>query len=138
MANTLSLHMLLDSDRLIEPNFDSWYRKLKIILEHERILYILMDQGPEESVVNAPCTMRDTYMKWLNDLMIVRCMMRAAMNDELSHKFKNMQLEDMIQILNESFSIPKDAERHKTSCVVFNAHMREGASVFDHVLYMIE
>ena len=138
MANTLSLHMLLDSDKLIEPNFDSWYRKLKIILEHERILYILTDQGPEESAVNAPCTMRDTYMKWLNDLMIVRCMIRAAMNDELSHKFEDAQSEEIIQMLNESFGTLEDAERHKTSCAVFNAHMREGASVTDHVLYMIE
>ena len=41
-------------------------------------------------------------------------------------------------MLNESFSIPEDIERHKTSCAVFNVRMREGASVTDHVLYMIE
>ena len=41
-------------------------------------------------------------------------------------------------MLNESFSIHEDAERYKTSCIVFNACMREGASVIDHVLYMIE
>ena len=44
IANTLSLHMLLDSDKLTESNFDSWYQKLKIILEHERILYVLTDR----------------------------------------------------------------------------------------------
>ena len=77
-------------------------------------------------------------MKWLNDCTTVHCMVRAALNDELSRKFKDAQPEEMIQILNESFSIPKDTERYKTSCVVFNAHMQEGASVTDHVLYMIE
>ena len=41
-------------------NFDSWYRKLKIILEHERILYVLTDEALEESAVNAPHAMRDT------------------------------------------------------------------------------
>ena len=41
-------------------------------------------------------------------------------------------------MLNESFDTPEDAERHKTSYAVFNARMREGASVTDHVLYMIE
>ena len=65
MANTLSLHLLLDSDKLIGPNFDSWYRKLKIMLEHERILYVLTDQVLEEPVANAPRATRDTYMKWL-------------------------------------------------------------------------
>ena len=89
MANTLSLCSLLDSDKLIGPNFDSWYQKLKIVLEHERILYILMDQAPEEPAVNAPCVARDTYIKWLNDRTIVRCVIKAAINDELSHKFED-------------------------------------------------
>ena len=41
-------------------------------------------------------------------------------------------------MLNESFSTHEDAERHKTSYTVFNARMREGALVIDHVLYMTE
>ena len=44
----------------------------------------------------------------------------------------------MIQMLNESFDTHEDAKRHKISCAVFNAHMREGASIIDLVLYMIE
>ena len=64
--------------------------------------------------------------------------MRAAMNDELSRKFEDTQSEEMIQILNESFGTSEDVERQKTSCAVFNAHMWEGVSVTDHVLYMIK
>ena len=60
MANTLSLRSLLDSDKLIGPNFDSWYRKLKIMLEYEKILYVFTDQAPKESAANAPRTPRDT------------------------------------------------------------------------------
>ena len=82
-----------------------------------------MDQTPEELATNAPRAMRDTYMKWLNDRMTVHCVMRVAMNDELSHKFEDVQPEEMIQILNESFDTPKDVKRHKISCVVFNARM---------------
>ena len=122
MANILSLHSLLDSNKLIGPNFDSWYQKLKIILEHERILYVLTDLAPEESVANALRATRDTYLKWLSDRTTVHCIMRTAMNDEFSHNFVT----------------PEDAERHKISYAVFNACMREGASVTDHVLYMIE
>ena len=44
----------------------------------------------------------------------------------------------MLQILNESFGTPDDVERYKTSCAIFNAQIREEASVTDHVLYMIE
>ena len=123
MANTISLRMLLDGDKLTRPNFDSWYRKLKIVLEHERILYVLMNEAPEEPATNAPRAARDTYMKWLNDCTTVRCMMRAAMNDELSHKFEDAESEEIIKILNESFSTPEDVERHKTSYAVFNVRM---------------
>ena len=44
----------------------------------------------------------------------------------------------MLQILNESFDMSDDIERHKISCAIFNTRMREGASVTDHVLCMIE
>ena len=44
----------------------------------------------------------------------------------------------MLQILNKSFGTADDVERYKTSYAIFNARMREGASVTDHVLYMIE
>ena len=53
MATTLSLQSLLDNDKLMGPNFNSWYRKLKIILEHERILYVVTDPVPEEPAPNA-------------------------------------------------------------------------------------
>ena len=65
------------------------------------------------------------------------CVMRVAMNDKLSCKFEDAQSEVIIQILNESFDSPKDVERHKTSCTVFNARIREGALVTNHVLYMM-
>ena len=87
---------------------------------------------------NTPRIARDTYMKWLNDRMTVHCMMRAAMNDEFSRKFEDTQSEEIIQMLNEFFDTPKDAERHNTSYAVFNARMREETSVTDHELYMIE
>ena len=64
--------------------------------------------------------------------------MRASMNDEFNQKFKEAQSEEMLQVLRDSFGTPGDVERHKTSCIIFNAQMSEGASVTDHVLYMIE
>ena len=63
MATSLLLRSVLDNDKLVEPNFSSWYRKLKIILEHERILYVIIDPVPEEPAVNACGTVRDTYQK---------------------------------------------------------------------------
>ena len=44
----------------------------------------------------------------------------------------------MFQVLEDAFGTPDDMERHKTSCAIFNAKMRDGASITDYVLYMIE
>ena len=48
MATNMSLRSLLDNDKLMGPNFDSWYRKLRIVLEHEKIIYVINDPVPEE------------------------------------------------------------------------------------------
>ena len=61
MATTLSLRSLLDNDKLMGPNFDSWYQKLKIILQHEWIFYVVTDPAPEEPAPNARGAVRDTY-----------------------------------------------------------------------------
>ena len=66
------------------------------------------------------------------------CIMLAAISDEFSHRFEMAQPKDMLQVLKDAFGTSDDVKRHKTSCAIFNAKMRDGASVTDHVLYMIE
>ena len=138
MTTMLSLRSLLDSDKLNGSNFNSQFRKLKIILEHERILYILNDPTPELPNANTYSSERDTYQKWLYDRTSTRCIMLAAMNDKIGCRFENAQSEEIIQVLSESFGTPDDVERHKTSYAIFNVRIRDGVPITDHVLYMIE
>ena len=64
--------------------------------------------------------------------------MLAMMNNEFSCIFEETQSEDNLQVLKESFDTPDDVKRYKISCTIFNSRIREGASIVDHVLYMIE
>ena len=64
--------------------------------------------------------------------------MLAAMSNEFSHRFEMTQSKNMLCVLKDAFGTPDDVDRHKTSCAIFNAKMWDGASVTDHVLYMIE
>ena len=138
MASNPSLRSILENDKLKEPNYDSWYRKLKIVLEHERILYVISDPAPEVPAQNARQAVKDAYQKWLNDCITMRCIILASMSDELSRRFESAQSEEILQALGDSFGTPDDVERHKASCAIFNTRMKEGASITDHVLYMIE
>ena len=97
-----------------------------------------MNPAPKELAPNAQGAVWDTYLKWLNDRTTVRYIMWAFMNDEFSQKFEEAQSEEMLQVLRNFFGTLDDVEQHKASCIVFNIWMREGASVTDHVLYMIE
>ena len=138
MLTSLSLRSLLDNDKLTGHNFDSWYRRLRIVLEYERISYVLTDPAPEVSAANAQDSVRDAYQKWIFDRTTVRCIMLSIMNDEFSRIFKETQPADIIQVLKDSLGIPDDVERYKMSCTIFNAKIREGVAVTNHVLYMIE
>ena len=60
------------------------------------------------------------------------------MNDKFSHKFKKAQPMKILQMLKESFITLDDVEQHKTSCAIFNPCTREGTSIINHVLYLIE
>ena len=64
--------------------------------------------------------------------------MWVVMNYEFSCKFKDAQPEKMLQVLNKSFDTLDDIERYKINYAIFNFRMRDGASVIDHVLYMIK
>ena len=60
--------------------------------------------------------------------------MLAVMNDEFSCKFEEAQLDEILQKLKKSFSMPDDVEWYKVSYVIYNARMPNGGSVTDHVL----
>lgn len=137
MTSNLSLCSLLESDQLIGSNFNSWLRKLKIVLEYKRILYILTDPALEQPASNSHATIKDTYQKWISDQTMIRCIMLDMINDEFSHRFENAHPKEMIQVLNKSFGILDNIKRHKTSYAIFNARMRDGATIIEYVLYMI-
>ena len=138
MSTSLSLRSLLDNEKLTGPNFDSWYRRLRIVLGHERISYVIIDPTPEVLAANARGPVRDAYQKWISDRTTVRCIMLAAMNDEFSRKFEEAQPDEILQKLKKSFDTPDNVERYKVSCAIYNGKMSNGASITDHVLYMIE
>ena len=109
-----------------------------IVLEHEWILYVIIDPTPEIPLADAHGSIRDTYSKWIFGWTIVRCIMLATMNDEFNHRFEEAQPDEILQKLKESFGMLDDVEWYKVSCAIYNAKMPNGGSVTDHVLYMIE
>ena len=96
MARSLSLRSLLDSDKFMGSNFDNWYRKLRVVLELEKILYMIMDLVPKVLTLNTNTMVRDTYQKWLNDCTIVYYIVRVAMSNKFSCKVIDTQSKEIL------------------------------------------
>ena len=47
MPSSLSLRDILDANKLTEPNYVDWLRNLRIILNQEKVSYIIDSSGPD-------------------------------------------------------------------------------------------
>ena len=77
------LHSLFDNDLFIEPNFDRWYQKLRIVLEHEWILNMIIDPALDVPTSDIHDAIKGTYQKWPNDHIMVWYFLRAVKNINL-------------------------------------------------------
>ena len=71
MARYPLLYLLFDGDLFIGLNFDRWYQKLQIVLEHEWNLNMIMDLAPDVSTSNTHDAIKGSYQKWPNDHITV-------------------------------------------------------------------
>ncbi|KAK9125081.1 hypothetical protein Scep_013927 [Stephania cephalantha] len=134
--NPLSLRSILEKDKLYGTNFLDWFRNLRIVLKHERKLYVLDAPIPEDPPANATKVVKDAHNKHINDSTDVACIMLATMVPELQKDMKLMEAYDMAIMLKEMFQQQARQERFETVKNLHSCKMTEGASVSPHVLKM--
>ena len=83
MASSLSLRNILDTNKLIGPNYVDWLRNLKIVLNSEKLAYFLDTPSIAPLGEDAIEEDRATYKMWQNDSLSVKCIILASMNNEL-------------------------------------------------------
>ena len=70
MASSLSLQKILDSNKLIDPNYVDWLRNLKIVLTQEKLSYIFDISEPQEDRDDTTEEEVFTYRMWKNDSLM--------------------------------------------------------------------
>ena len=135
--NTLSLRSVLEKDKLSGTNFLDWYRNLRIVLKHEKKLYVLEQPIPDQPAANAPRADKDAFKKHQDDALDVGCLMLATMISELQKQHENMDAYDMIVHLKKLYQEQARQERYDVSKSLFGCKMAEGSPVGTHVLKMI-
>jgi len=85
------LRSIIDKEKLSETNFLDWHRNLRIVLKHEKKLYVHDELVHEEAPPSgASRANRDAYSKHANDVVDVLCIMLATMTSELQKQHENM------------------------------------------------
>ncbi|XP_045801273.1 AUGMIN subunit 7-like isoform X1 [Trifolium pratense] len=136
-SGNLSLQSLLENDKLSITNFPEWYSNLRIVLKHEKKLYVLEQKLPELPAATAPKADKDAYKKHFDDAHDIGCLMLATMNSELQKQHENMEAYDMIMHLKMLYKEQARYERIEVSRALFRCKLAEGNPVGPHVLQMI-
>jgi len=69
---------------------------MRIVLTHEKKLYVLDEPIPEAPPAGAPAAQRNAHTRHVNDSMEVSCIMLATMTLELQKQHEEMTVVDMI------------------------------------------
>ena len=125
MASSLSLRGILDSNKLIGPNYVDWLTNLKSVLTQEKLSYILDIPEPQEVGDDATAEEVSTYRMWKNDSLTVRCIILASMSNELQRQHESMDTQSILN-LKELYGEQSRTARYEISKQLFHARMIEG------------
>jgi len=116
MTSNASINILkaiIEKEKLSETNFLDRHQNLRIVLKHEKKLYVLDEPLPE---AEPPARdQSDAYSKHLNDVVQVSCIMLATINFELENQLENMTTFDMIKHVKTLYEEQARHERFDVS-----------------------
>ena len=138
MASSLSLRSILDSNKLIGPNYVDWLRNLRIVLSSEILSYVIDTPSLEALEEDTFEEEKTTYKMWQNDTLSIKCIILASMTNELQRQHESMDTHSILLNLKELYGEHSRTARYEISKKLFCARMTEGSSVQNHVLMVID
>ncbi|RVW12267.1 hypothetical protein CK203_115446 [Vitis vinifera] len=136
--SSLSLRSILETSKLVGANYDDWYRNLRIVLMHEKLINII-----DKPAITAPADTNDaeatkTYQKYLEECLSAKCIMLASMSPELQRQHEDMEPPAIIEHLKKMYSGQSRTARYQLSKALFRSSLAVNAQVGPHVLKMID
>ncbi|XP_045795669.1 uncharacterized protein LOC123890163 [Trifolium pratense] len=115
----LSLRGILESEKLVGSNYDDWYRSLRIVLMHEKLIDII-----DKPAVVAPVDLNDneatkTYEKYLEQSLTAKCIILASMSSNLQRQHEDMNPPEIIEHLKKMYGGQSKTARYQLSKTQF-------------------
>ncbi|XP_024027517.1 uncharacterized protein LOC112093412 [Morus notabilis] len=129
---------LLASQILNGENFVKWKSNMNILLICENYHFIVKEDCPPVPPANAAWALAERYDRWINANNKARCYLLAAMNEVLRTQHEGLaSAKEIMDTLQRMFGRPSDSARHAAVKAVMNDRMKNGSSVREHMLKMI-
>ncbi|XP_075515839.1 uncharacterized protein LOC142550645 [Primulina tabacum] len=114
------------------------FRNLKIVLDSERIAYVLDKKPPKETALDIIRTELANLEKWWDHDLQAKSYMLASMSNELHRRFEEaVNAADILLHLKELYVVQTRLERHATVKELTTTRLRDGTSVHEHGVRMI-
>ena len=133
-----ALVTILGKNKLNGDNYTSWKNEMNTILVVEDLKFVLSELKPDTPATNAPKAVKDAYERWVRANEKARVCLMAGMSDVLAKKHEPMETAlEIADSVQGMFGQPSKQARHEAIKSVYNTQMKEGTSVRDHVLTMM-
>ncbi|XP_070014853.1 uncharacterized protein [Nicotiana sylvestris] len=135
--SAISLRGILETNKLVGPNFDDWYRNLRIILMHEKLIDVI-DKPAKEVPDEDDDDATKIYQKYLEECLTTKCIILASMNSELQRKHQDMDPTTIIEYLKKMFGTQSMTTRYQLSKALFGSKLTGNSPVGPYVNHMID
>ena len=137
MSSFNPLAMILSQKPMDGNNYSEWKTNLYIVLDFEKLKFVLTTPKPNEPAANASDQVRKNYENWDKANISVRCYILASVASHLKGQISHLESgAEMIQTLDKMFAQSTSSLRQAAVRAIMNTRMT-GGSVRDHCLKMM-
>ena len=137
MGSFNPLAVILNQKPLDGNNYDEWKTNLYIVLDYEKIKFVLTAPKPSQPAANATDQTQKEYSNWDKANTALRCYILASVVSNLQQQLTSIDSgAEMLQTLEGMFAKPSSSARQEAIAKLTTTRMT-GDSVRTHCLEMI-
>ncbi|KAJ8773057.1 hypothetical protein K2173_028234 [Erythroxylum novogranatense] len=133
------LTLLLTNNKLENgDNFNEWRRNLDIVLQYERISWVLTENEPKPPSGDSTPEQVQQYERWQNADKTTKCYILASVSGMLQKQIACMKTASaMVHHLHEMFGVRTRSARVKAMQTFHNLRQKPGEPVRDYMMKVI-
>ena len=129
--------MILSQKPMDRTNYNQWKTNLYIVLDYEKLKFVLTTPKPNESTIDVFEETKMQYLEWQKANTVAHCYILTIVAGHLQKQiYKLKSGTEMIQTLDGMFAKSSSVARQDAVRALMNTHVTED-SVWDHCHIMM-